>query len=168
MSRDVVLIAHNIRSTHNVGSILRTCDGFGVTKVYLTGYTPYPKVKNDKRLPHIAEKLNKQINKTALGAEETVSLNQHEDVQIVIKELKEKGYIVAALEQSADSTNLPNFNPPKQIAILLGEEVNGIEKDLMKFCDLTLEIPMFGKKESFNVSVAAAIVLYELRFHGNL
>lgn len=164
MDRNIVVIAHNIRSTHNVGSLLRTCEGLGITKLYLTGYTPYPKLVNDDRLPHIAEKLHKQINKTALGAEDNVPWEHHANISALLSELVAAGYSLAALEQSDTSVPLPSFITPPKIALLLGEEVNGISPDLLKLCSDTLEIPMFGKKESFNVSVAAAMALYHFRF----
>jgi 23S rRNA (guanosine2251-2'-O)-methyltransferase len=160
---EIVVIAHNIRSTHNVGSILRTSDGFGIRKVFLTGYTPYPAQTNDSRLPHLREKITKQIHKTALGAETTVATEYSEDPAAVITQLRAGGYQVIALEQSPTSVLLPDFKTahPK-IALLLGEEVHGIEKDLQALCDATVEIPMHGAKESFNVSVATGIALYEL------
>lgn len=164
MSRNIVVIAHNIRSTHNVGSILRTCEGLGITKLYLSGYTPYPKTAVDDRLPHIAEKLHKQINKTALGAEDAVAWEHHTDVKTLIHQLAKTGYAVTALEQSDTSISLPSFKTPQKIALLLGEEVEGVSAELLAQCAATLEIPMFGKKESFNVSVAAAMALYHFRF----
>src|SRR5690606_15605006 len=97
---EIVLIAHNLRSTHNVGSLLRTAEGLGVKTVYLTGYTPYPKRAHDSRLPHLAEKLDKQIHKTALGAETTQAWEYTEDVLAVINDLRSEGYTVCALEQS--------------------------------------------------------------------
>lgn len=163
MSKNIVLIAHNIRSAHNVGSILRTCDGFGVKKVYFTGYTPYPTSKNDDRLPHLAEKITSQIHKTALGAELTVPSEKSEIIG-VIKKLKSDGFSLVALEQDKKSVSLQNYAPPLKIALLLGEEVHGIDKELMKLCEQIIEIPMHGTKESFNVSVAIGIALYQLQF----
>lgn len=158
----IVVIAHNIRSTHNVGSILRTCDGFGVDKLCITGYTPYPTQPNDTRLPHLRDKITRQISKTALGAEKTVDIEQCDSPDKIILRYKQLGYTIAALEQSDDSINLPDYKRPRDIVLLLGEEVYGIIPELQKLCDVTLEIPMFGHKESFNVSVAAGIALYAL------
>jgi tRNA G18 (ribose-2'-O)-methylase SpoU len=161
----IVVIAHDIRSTHNVGSLLRTCEGLGVQGIYFTGYTPYPRLPSeDPRLPHIAEKLDKQIHKTALDAETLIPWFVVEDVTSCITDLKNQGYVVAALEQSDTSMPLPDFKAPPKIALLLGREVEGIEADLLTHCDVTLEIPMFGKKESFNVVQAAAMALYQFRF----
>jgi len=160
----IVVIAHDIRSTHNVGSLLRTCEGMGVAHVYFTGYTPYPTIPGDARLPHIAQKLTKQINKTALGAEATVPWAYVEDVSGCMLQLQAQGYKVAALEQAAGSIKLPEYHAPEKIALLLGREVEGIEPELLMHCDVTLEIPMFGQKESFNVVQAAAMALYQLRF----
>jgi 23S rRNA (guanosine2251-2'-O)-methyltransferase len=159
----LVVIAHNIRSTHNVGSILRTCDGFGVDHVYLTGYTPYPKLPADTRLPHISSKLDAQINKTALGAEKSVPLSVHDTPTKVIARLKSEGFRIVALEQAPDSIELPRYETKGDIALILGEEVKGIPTEVLDKCDEAIEIPMRGQKESFNVSVATGIALYALR-----
>jgi 23S rRNA (guanosine2251-2'-O)-methyltransferase len=158
----LTVIAHNIRSTYNVGAILRSCDGFGVNGFYATGYTPYPTFHYDKRLPHERDKLTRQIAKTALGAEQTVPVNYSPDLAVLIKTLKENGYVIAALEQADRSINLADFTRPKSLALLLGEEVHGIAPELLELCDVALEIPMVGRKESFNVSVATGIALYAL------
>lgn len=159
---DLVVIAHNIRSTHNVGAIFRTADGFGITKVYTSGYTPYPEIANDSRLPHLRQKTTEQISKTALGAEKSVPHEYYEDILGLLHQLKSEGYRVVALEQHAHSQPLNCYNPSIKCALLLGEEVNGIEAELLKHCDDIVEIPMRGRKESFNVSVAAGIAMYAL------
>jgi len=159
---EVVVIIHNIRSAHNVGAILRTCDGFGASRVYFTGYSPYPTQINDSRLPHIRNKLTGQIHKTALGAEINVPNEHVTDVIGLLNQLKTKGFQVVALEQSPKSVNLTTFKPRQRLALLLGEEVKGITKGLLDICDAAIEIPMVGKKESFNVSVATGIALYQL------
>ena len=164
---DIVLIAHDIRSTHNIGSLLRTAEGLGVHKVYFSGYTPYPAHANDERLPHMAGKISRQIAKTALGAEELVEWECVDDVVALLHRLQEEGYTVCALEQCDASLPLPQFKVPRKVAILLGREVEGIDAELLALCDKTLEIPMFGKKESFNVVQAAAMVLYHCRFSEN-
>lgn len=158
--KKIVVLAHNIRSTHNVGSIFRTCDGFGVYKLILSGYTPYPVLPKDTRLPHLTAKITKDIHKTALGAEATVPFKVHTTPPIA--QLKRQGYRIVALEQVKDSKPLPNYRSPDKVALLLGEEVNGIPEDLLKLCDDITEIPMKGQKESFNVSVATGIALYHL------
>jgi 23S rRNA (guanosine2251-2'-O)-methyltransferase len=164
-SRDIVVIAHDIRSTHNVGSLLRTCEGIGVSHMYFTGYTPYPRLDSgDTRLPHIADKLTQQIHKTALDAETLVPWSHLELVEACISSLKADGFAVVALEQSQDSVPLPQYDAPTKVALLLGREVEGIEPELVQLCDTTIEIPMLGKKESFNVVQAAAMCLYKLRF----
>lgn len=157
---DIIVIAHNIRSTHNVGAIFRTAEGFGISKIILSGYTPYPKMNKDSRLPHIAEKLTKQISKTALGAESIVPFEYLE--QPPLNELKKDKYRIVALEQAPNSVQLSRYKPSEKIALLLGEEVEGITADLLIQCEDIIEIPMVGKKESFNVSVAAGIALYAL------
>ena len=163
MSPSIIVIAHNIRSTHNVGAIFRTCEGLGIERIVLSGYTPYPSVEADSRLPHIREKITDQIHKTALGAERLVPYEYNEDIAPTITELKSAGYHIVGLEQSASSILLPNYSPPTSIALLLGEEVHGISTEVLQLCDELIEIPMYGKKESFNVSVACGIALYALR-----
>ena len=158
----LVVIAHNIRSTYNIGAILRSCDGFGVEKLYVSGYTPYPTIPGDARLPHQSEKLTRQIAKTALGAEQTVPVVPSQDVLKTLRELKAQDYHIAALEQSDTSISLAAYQPAAKLALLLGEEVHGITPELLAECDVTLEIPMVGRKESFNVSVATGIALYAL------
>ncbi len=157
---EIILIAHNIRSTHNIGSIFRTAEGFGVKKIIMSGYTPYPRTPNDSRLPHIAEKLTNQIHKTALGAETLVSFEYHESPPL--QELKESGYQLVALEQNERSIYLQDYSAPEKVALLLGEEVEGVPEDLLDICQDIIEIPMVGRKESFNVSVATGIALYGL------
>lgn len=177
---EIVVLAHNIRSVWNVGSIFRTSEGFGVNKLFLSGYTPSP----DKGLPHVRQKLKEQLHKTALGAEELVPNEYVDDIFELIARLKEDGFIVVGLEQDEGSVLLNDFVSSRaqrgdpvneqlspgllsyarkdKIALLIGEEVNGIEPELLKICDQIVEIPMFGKKESFNVSIATGIALYEL------
>jgi 23S rRNA (guanosine2251-2'-O)-methyltransferase len=161
---DIVLIAHNIRSTHNVGSLFRTADGLGISKLYLTGYTPYPISKNDSRLPHLAVKSYKQIAKTALGAEDSVAWEHCESINDTLAMLKKAGYAIYALEQTANSILLPGFKSPPKLALIVGREVEGIEEEVIAICDGAIEIPMFGKKESYNVSLAAAMAMYHCRF----
>lgn len=159
-----IVIAHNLRSAHNVGSLLRTAEGLGVTEVILSGYTPFPPLKSgDQRLPHERAKLAKLIQKTALGAENTQSWRHETDITSVISQLKIQGYTLAALEQTAHSIALPDYHSPDKLAIILGREVEGLEPEVMALCDVALEIPMFGSKESFNVVQAAAMALYHCR-----
>lgn len=172
----ITVIAHNIRSTHNVGSIFRTCEGMGVAKLILSGYTPYPDLSlqsdaptcayiddeirtTDPRLPHIREKITRDIHKTALGAETLVPFEYHDDIT---KWFDRNQLPIIALEQSPRSVALASFQPPDSFALLLGEEVHGIEAELLDRCDYIVEIPMYGKKESFNVSVATGIALYAM------
>jgi tRNA G18 (ribose-2'-O)-methylase SpoU len=155
-----MVLLHNIRSTHNVGAIFRTCEGFGISKIILSGYTPYPRIPGDTRLPHIANKLTAQIHKTALGAEEMVPFEHVDQPDFTL--LKSEGYSLVGLEQDARSVMLPDYTPPQKIALLLGEEVEGIAPEIRRECDDLIEIPMKGQKESFNVSIAAGIALYQL------
>ena len=157
---EIIVIVHNIRSTHNVGSIFRTCEGFGVSKIILSGYSPYPVMQNDTRLPHIRNKLNDQIHKTALGAEILVESTYQPETDF--DDLKRQGYVLVGLEQDDRSVNIRDYKTPDKIALIIGEEVNGIQSNIREKCDDIIEIPMKGKKESFNVSVAVGIALYEL------
>lgn len=157
---DIIVIAHNIRSTHNVGAIFRTAEGFGVKKIILSGYTPYPLLEKDTRLPHIAQKLQSQIHKTALGAELIVPFEYQETPSL--QTLREMGYRIVGLEQAPRSIMMSSYQAPEKVALLLGEEVHGIPADFLSQCEDIIEIPMVGKKESFNVSVAAGIALYAL------
>ena len=155
----LIPVIHNIRSTYNVGAILRTCDGLGITEVIFSGYTPYP----GKGLPHEQEKLKKEIHKTALGAEESVRWTYVDDIIEVLRSYKRDDWQILALEQGEKTQNLASFGRIKQNSLLiLGEEVHGVPKELLDEADLCLEIPMCGKKESFNVSVAAALAFWEL------
>ena len=157
---EIIVIAHNIRSAHNIGSIIRTCEGFGVKKIIISGYSPYPKLKNDTRLPHISEKLTKQISKASLGAENMIDIEFQKLPNF--KRLKGEGYTIVGLEQDEKSQPINQFKPDTNTVLVLGEEVHGIEKDIIKNCDFLIEIPMKGKKESFNVSVATGIALYQM------
>lgn len=160
---EIIVIAHNIRSTHNVGAIFRTSEGFGVSKIILSGYTPYPALADDTRLPHISRKLTDQIHKTALGAEAIVPFEYQETPDIIA--LRAEDYRIIGLEQDERSIILSDYKAPEKVALLLGEEVEGITPDMRELCDDLIEIPMVGKKESFNVSVATGIALYALSVH---
>lgn len=157
---EITLILHNIRSTHNVGSIFRSAEGFGVKKIILSGYTPYPAIINDPRLPHIRDKITAQIHKTALDAETLVPFEYRETLDLATPDLADAE--IVALEQAASSISLREYAPSTKIVLLLGEEVHGIEQHYLRQCHSIIEIPMYGKKESFNVSVAAGIALYAL------
>lgn len=157
---EIIVIAHNIRSTHNIGSIFRTSEGFGVSKIIISGYSPYPTVTGDSRLPHIRDKLTAQIHKTALGAETMVPFVYQDTPDVT--SLRAVGFRVVGLEQDTRAIQLPAYQAPDKIALLLGEEVEGLTDDLRALCDDLIEIPMQGRKESFNVSVATGIALYGL------
>ena len=158
--KQIVLVAIDIRSTHNVGAFFRTCDGFGADLV-LTGITPCPSGKpDDTRLPHIRNKLDKAISKTALGAEHTVEWRYFATAQEAITTLKDEGYTVAAIEQDNQSMPIQSMKDEK-LTLLVGPEVTGLPQDTLELCDVVYEISMIGTKESFNVSVAAGIALYQ-------
>jgi len=162
--RKLVLIAHNLRSVHNVGSLIRTAEGMGVGKVWLSGYSPYPQMPHDERLPHLAQRIDRQIAKTALGAEKSITWGHEPDITKLIISLRSDGYMIAALEQATGAVKLPEFEPPDRLALIVGREVEGIELEILELCDLALEIPMLGRKESFNVAAATAIALYHCRY----
>lgn len=157
---EIILIVHNIRSTHNVGSLFRSAEGFGVQEIILSGYSPYPLAKNDHRLPHLANKIDRQIHKTALGAEKLVKFRYQENIDLL--SIKNTGYRLVALEQADTSIKLSQYCPPEKLALIVGEEVNGVADSLLELCDDIVEIPMRGQKESFNVAVAAGVALYHL------
>ena len=155
---EIVLIAHNIRSIHNLGSIFRTAEGFGVCKIYLSGYTPSP----NSGLPHVRAKIAGQLHKTALGAENIVPHENNLASEALFKKLRADGYKIVGLEQDERAIKLSDYKPSSKVALLLGEEVHGITPELRDLCDELIEIPMYGKKESFNVAVATGIALYHL------
>lgn len=158
----LALILDNIRSTHNVGSIFRSADGFGVSHIFLAGYTPFPRLPQDPRLPHLADKITAQIHKTALGAEETIPFSVHTTVDQATAAARKAGFFIVALEQASTSIPLASFTPTPKTAILVGNEVLGVTAETLQQVDAILEIPMVGRKESFNVSVAAGIALYAM------
>lgn len=145
----IVLVLDEVRSLHNVGSIFRTADGFAVEAMVLCGITAQP--------PH------REIEKTALGATQSVEWSYFPSTVAAVLELKAKGYTVLALEQASESTLLTDFTPTAdtKYAIILGNEVNGVNDEVMKLVDGCLEIPQFGTKHSFNVVVSAGIVLWD-------
>lgn len=163
---EIVLVAHNIRSCHNVGAIMRTAEGLGVNKLYLTGHTPYPAVKNDRRLPHLNQRQTRQIHKTALGAENTLDWQYCGKIKPLIKKLRAEDYELLALEQTPRATALNEFQPSQKVALLIGSEVGGLPQNLLQACKIHLQIPMQGRKESFGVAAATAIGLYHLRYGG--
>ncbi len=135
-----------------------------VDKVFLCGYTPYPLAKDDNRLPHLALKISKQIEKTALGAEKTVAWKHVEDIEKLINNLQESGYEIVSLEQAPRSIDIREYWPADKVAIIVGREVEGIEPEILAMSDRIVEIPMMGSKESFNVAQASAMLLFYCRF----
>ena len=152
--REIVVILHNIRSAQNVGAIFRTADAVGVTKIYLTGYTPQPLDRFLRPDPKIA--------KTALGAEKTIPWEHHKDVAVLCGKLNKEAFTIVGVEQDKRAVDYKSYVPTGDTALLMGNEVLGISPALRKRCDVLVEIPMRGKKESLNVSVAFGIVVYRL------
>lgn len=144
--KNFVLILPNIRSAHNVGAMFRTADGAGVDKIYLTGYTPCP--------PH------PRLDKVSLGAEKWMPWEYSKQTGRLLKKLKEQGYKIVALEQTPKSVNIYKWKPEFPLALVVGNEVDGVAKNLLKYCDAEIELDMKGKKKSLNVSVAAGITMY--------
>lgn len=155
----LVVIAHNIRSAYNIGAIFRTAEGLGVSKIYLTGYTLSPYNKKEGKYPSAGEK---SLAKTALGAEDLVKWEKVENVRILIKKLKKERYQIIGLEILPQSLDIKKIKPKFPCALILGNEISGIERDILRLCDKIIFIPMQGQKESFNVSIAAGIALYEI------
>ena len=160
----MILILDNIRSCYNVGAILRTAEGFGVERVILSGYTP--RVHDQNLLPHLREKLDKAIHKTALGAEDMLDIYSSGDIFTEVEKLRKDGWQIIGLENNIPEKTVPigeiKGALSSKVALILGEEVHGINPDLYNLIDLFVEIPMKGQKESFNVSVASGIAMYEL------
>jgi 23S rRNA (guanosine2251-2'-O)-methyltransferase len=146
----VVVVMDNIRSMHNVGSVFRTADAFLLKAIYLCGYTAQP--------PH------RDINKTALGATETVTWRHYATTVEAVKELQKNGYKVYAIEQVESSISLEKFNidADEKTAVVFGNEVDGVDQEVIALCDGCIEIPQLGMKHSLNISVAAGIVLWEI------
>lgn len=154
----LIVIAHNIRSAHNVGSIFRTADGVGVEKVYLTGYSPSPAKEN---VPYLTP-AQKMIAKTALEAEKHVSWQKISSIGRLLEKLKKDGLVIVALEQDEKSLDYRKFLPHSSVALIVGNEPKGIDGRVLKKCDAIIDIPMKGKKKSLNVSVAFGIAAYRI------
>jgi len=146
----VIAVLDDIRSHHNTGAVFRTCDAFACEAVYLCGITGTP--------PH------RDIQKTALGATETVSWKYYETALSAVTELKKSGYKIIVLEIAEGSLNISDFSPAlnDKIALVLGNEVNGVAQEILDICDYCLEIPQYGTKHSLNVSVSGGIALWEI------
>jgi len=146
----VIAVLENIRSAYNVGSVFRTADAFLLEAIYITGYTCIP--------PH------KEIKKTALGAEETVDWKHFANATEAIKNLRDAGYKVYAVEQAKDSLKLQDaaFTAEDKIAVIFGNEVTGVEQDTILQCDGCIEIPQLGMKHSLNIATAAGVVIWEI------
>ncbi|MFM2292403.1 MAG: hypothetical protein RIS29_2216 [Bacteroidota bacterium] len=144
-----VVVLDNVRSLHNVGSVFRTADAFLVEAVYLCGITSTP--------PHA------EIHKTALGAENTVEWRYYEDTHQLVNELRNAGYTIFAIEQAKGSTMLTDLNldNSKKYAVVLGNEVKGVQQSVVDICDGCIEIPQFGTKHSLNVSVTGGVIIWE-------
>ena len=152
--KDIRILLHDIRSAHNVGSMLRTAEAIGVSHAYLTGYTPLP-VDRFKRPM-------KEISKTALGAEKLIPWEHAQGPDEIIGDLRDEGFEIVGIEQDARSVDYKSYVPNRRVLILLGSEVDGMTPSLRKECDALLQIPMYGAKESLNVSVAFGIALFHL------
>jgi tRNA G18 (ribose-2'-O)-methylase SpoU len=148
-----MLLLHNIRSAHNVGSIFRTADAANVSHIYLSGYTPRP-------IDSLG-RVQKDIAKTALGAESTVPWSYHATPQMLLRRLHTSGVHIVGVEQHDQSIDYREYMPTGDTLYILGNEVRGMSTQMLSQCDTILEIPMHGTKESLNVSVATGIVLFQ-------
>jgi 23S rRNA (guanosine2251-2'-O)-methyltransferase len=149
-----ILILPDIRSAINVGAIFRTADAVGINKIFLVGCTPRPTDQYGR--------IQKDIAKSALGAETWIPWEYKEKLLPLVNKLKKDGFEVVALEQDKNSIDYRKYKKPKKLAFILGPEVTGIDKKILKICDKIVEIPMHGKKESLNVSVACGIALFRI------
>jgi tRNA G18 (ribose-2'-O)-methylase SpoU len=147
-----ILIIHNVRSVQNVGAMFRTADAAGIDKIYLTGYTPTPLDRFGGKRGDFA--------KSALGAEEFVSWEQKKNILPLLARLKQENFLIIGIEQAKDSIDYKNVKIKNKNAFIVGAEVTGIPKNILKKCDIIAEISMRGKKESLNVSVACGIALF--------
>lgn len=154
MLTQIYLVLHNIRSTHNVGAIFRTADATGVKKIYISGITPAPIDRFGRARP--------DISKASLGAEKTVEWESTTDIKELIKNLKKEKFQIIAVEQDKKSIDYRDLKKNEKVLLIVGNEVDGVDKEVLDLCDDIIEIPMLGKKESLNVSVATGVVLYSL------
>ncbi|MCX6713489.1 MAG: TrmH family RNA methyltransferase [Candidatus Vogelbacteria bacterium] len=154
MKKEVIIILPDIRSSLNVGSIFRTADACGIDKIYLTGYTPAPIDRFGRA--------DKQIAKTALGAEKSVAWEKTEDVSKLLTKLKKEGFYLIAVEQASNSVDYKKVKIKEKTVFIFGNEVDGLPKNILKKCDIVTEIPMKGDKESLNVSVSAGVALFRI------
>jgi len=157
----ITILLPDIRSAQNVGAIMRTADAVGA-RVWTSGISPHPIVKNDARPPHVADRAARLIAKTALGAEHTAFEIHYPTFEQAIASARELKMVVCALEQDLDSVNLFDYKSTEPLLLIVGPEVDGLDQHQLAVCDIALEIPMVGLKESLNVSVAAGIALYAL------
>jgi 23S rRNA (guanosine2251-2'-O)-methyltransferase len=151
-NKENILILHNIRSVENVGAMFRTADAAGVSKIYLCGITPAPLDRFGRKRGDMA--------KSALGAEEFVAWEQAKDISRLITKLKKQQFQIIAVEQDEKSVDYRKIKLKEKNAFIMGPEVEGISQTILKKCDIIAEIPMYGKKESLNVSVAFGIVIF--------
>lgn len=154
MVSHIYILLHDIRSTHNVGAILRTADATGVSKVYFSGFTPAPIDRFGRARQDIA--------KASLGAEKTVPWEVVADPVLLIQKLKKEQVKIIALEQDTRSIDYTKVSKTGDVLVILGREVEGVGGEILDMCDEIVEIPMRGEKESLNVSVAAGILLYKI------
>lgn len=157
MRYEVAVLLHNVRSAHNVGSIFRTADAAGVSKIYLTGYTPRPVDQFGRQ--------QKEIAKTALGAEKYLAWEYAKSLESILAKVRAAGFEVVGVEQDSRSQDYREHRISKPTVFIFGNEVRGLSKALRNACDSLIEIPMRGKKESLNVAVAAGIVLFNTQKH---
>lgn len=152
--QEAILIIPDIRSAQNVGSMFRTADAVGISKIYITGHSPTPLDKYGRK--------RRDISKTALGAEDVVPWEYKKNLFTLIKKLKKEEYKIIALEQAKNAIDYKKFKTPKKIVFIVGNEVDGLSEKILKECDSIIEIPMKGKKESLNVAVSFGIAIFRI------
>ncbi|MFT7557981.1 MAG: 23S rRNA (guanosine2251-2'-O)-methyltransferase [Planctomycetota bacterium] len=152
MNHHTIVVLNNLRSVHNVGSIFRTAEAAGVSQIFLVGTTPTPIDRFGRK--------RRDLAKVALGAEDMVAWEYRETLTEVVRELREQGVTIVAVEQSPTSVSYRAYTPDDACALVFGNEPEGLAPEDIALCDAVIEIPMFGKKESLNVSVTAGIILY--------
>lgn len=155
--KELKILLHNVRSMHNVGAAFRSADAFGIDSILISGFTPHPP--------------RPEISKTAIGAEKHVDWQKINDLETSLSELKDSGYLLVGLEQTTDSILLPDYKIPsdKKICLVFGNEVTGIDEEILPYIDHFVEIPQYGHKHSLNVSVSVGVALYAFleKYWGN-
>jgi len=166
---ETFLLVNNVRSIYNIGSLFRLADAVGLSKLYLTGFTPYPKKTDDDRPAYVATKTDQAIKKTALEGLGNVAWEYHPNAVDVCQKLKGDGVLLVGIEQTSTSLNYldylksDHFLESQAVCFIVGHETGGVDQDVLDLCDKVIEIPMLGKGKSLNVAMSATVVLYSAK-----